>query len=284
MQAVAGGGQRPSKEFLLRPIPLAPCGMPGSGGGGGAGAAAAGGARGAGKRTASFNGAGGGASSAAAAAAAAERQVAGGDAADSAAAAGAKAKKLPPKLAVALPGAPQLPANFPATPTAHAALAGGLQKREAPAAATSVSASGGSGGGPPLTTSGRGGSPSPTAFSRFADERASGSGGGLPSVASPTPAAKRLSHLSEVGHAGDPLPAPRAASPSPPPVASGGAALRPSLKVALPADDGAAHAAGFGGGSSDGLCYSPSTPAAKGGMKERVKFYFQRQAGSAGGL
>lgn len=37
-------------------------------------------------------------------------------------------------------------------------------------------------------------------------------------------------------------------------------------------------------GSSDSFCYSPTTPVPKPGIKERMKFYFQRQAGGAGGL
>lgn len=37
-------------------------------------------------------------------------------------------------------------------------------------------------------------------------------------------------------------------------------------------------------GSSDSFCFSPNTPGPKPGIKERMKFYFQRQAGAAGGL
>jgi hypothetical protein len=55
--------------------------------------------------------------------------------------------------------------------------------------------------------------------------------------------------------------------------------VRPSLKVALPADSPEPEFFAGGSGGGDGICYSPSTPAAKSGMKERMKFYFQRQAG-----
>jgi hypothetical protein len=37
-------------------------------------------------------------------------------------------------------------------------------------------------------------------------------------------------------------------------------------------------------GSSDSFCFSPNTPGPKPGIKERMKFYFQRQAGAAGGF
>ncbi len=50
--------------------------------------------------------------------------------------------------------------------------------------------------------------------------------------------------------------------------AAGG--LRP-LKLALPADMESEQRHG------DGLCYSPSTPVVKAGIKERMKVYFQRQ-------
>eukprot|EP00879_Flechtneria_rotunda_P012171 GHRR01012711.1.p1 GENE.GHRR01012711.1~~GHRR01012711.1.p1 ORF type:complete len:198 (+),score=102.33 GHRR01012711.1:23-595(+) len=58
------------------------------------------------------------------------------------------------------------------------------------------------------------------------------------------------------------------------------------LMVSLPADNDGHEPTGFSGngGSSDGLCYSPSTPVPKAGIKERMKFYFQRQAGGTEGF
>jgi len=319
MHRVMVDSHRPSKELLLQPLPLMPSGP----GGAPAGAGGAGGAAVPkfGKRTTSFT--------ATAPAAAPERGVS--EAGGQPAAPSAAAKKLPPKLSVALP-TPQLPGNFPATPTAHMALAGGLHKeRNTFPVAASGSSSGGGGGvtgasGSSMSAPGSSGSgatgtgsisvdrdrlpayglhsPLPGSsgsFNRFAADRASFSsggaeggggsmsgGGGSPSI-SVSGAAKRLSHLSEVGHAGDPLPA---AAHSPPkhtpttphsPSAAGGASgspLRPSLKVALPTE---ADFELSSGGSGD-IMYSPSTPAGKSGMKERMKFYFQRQAGQAGGL
>lgn len=56
-------------------------------------------------------------------------------------------------------------------------------------------------------------------------------------------------------------------------------ALHPLKVAVLPALD--VHADGSaGGGTFDGAwCDSPSTPVSKPGIKERMKFYFQRQAG-----
>jgi hypothetical protein len=62
--------------------------------------------------------------------------------------------------------------------------------------------------------------------------------------------------------------------------------MRPSaalgLRVALPVDDAECEPPSPGNSGNGGLCYSPSTPAVKAGIKERMKFYFQRQAGSGG--
>jgi hypothetical protein len=52
------------------------------------------------------------------------------------------------------------------------------------------------------------------------------------------------------------------------------------LKVALPPE---AEFELCGSGDSFG-CASPTTPAPRAGIKERMKFYFHRQAGAAGGL
>jgi hypothetical protein len=52
-----------------------------------------------------------------------------------------------------------------------------------------------------------------------------------------------------------------------------------SLKVVLPPETELELC-----GSSDSFCYSPTTPAPKAGIKERMKFYFQRQAGGTGGF
>lgn len=310
-------GNHPSKDVLLQPLPLTP-----SGGGAGAPGGAV---LKIGKRTTSFN-SGANASSTAMAAKAATPP-----AEKAAAPVAAAAKKLPPKLAVSLPGTPQLPSSFPATPTAHMALAGGLHKERAPspvggaAAGTTAGATAAAGavGAGSLSASGAAGSqgghgvghgsgvpayglhsPLPGAHhNRFAPDRAErdraahdrlgesaqGAAAGAPAAAPAPTGAKRLSHLSEVGHAGEPLPGglpPRHDTPSPTGSASGAGAaasglpLQPSLKVALPAepDFEAAH-----GGGGD-IMYSPSTPAAKSGMKERMKFYFQRQAGTQGGL
>jgi hypothetical protein len=259
MQRVMVDNHRPSKDLLLQPLPLAP----------GLGPAAPGSGARASKRTSSFSGAAAYSASAAAIASASDRS-------EVSEAAGPK-KGSPAKLSVALPTAPQLPANFPATPTAHMALSGGLYMER---------------GAPTLSI---GSSPSP------GGSRVSGSGSSSPSSIGsmgPSPSApgsgtKRLSHLSEVGHAGDPLPlaplagAKRAGSQSGAAATAAGAGspLRPSLRVAVPGE-GDFHLAPPepAGGSGDSIVYSPSTPAVKSGMKERMKFYFQRQAGQAGGL
>jgi hypothetical protein len=93
------------------------------------------------------------------------------------------------------------------------------------------------------------------------------------------------SHLSQASNAATPPPS----SSSPRSSASGGEgalqaptlvrpALKP-LKVALPPETEFEVMA-----SSDSFCYSPTTPAPKPGIKERMKFYFQRQAGGAAGI
>lgn len=51
------------------------------------------------------------------------------------------------------------------------------------------------------------------------------------------------------------------------------------LKVALPPETDFELC-----GSSDSFCFSPNTPGPKPGIKERMKFYFQRQAGGASGF
>jgi hypothetical protein len=131
--------------------------------------------------------------------------------------------------------------------------------------------------------------PGSSGANRFASDRAAMLGpsiscdGGSPGAGPSPSAAKRLSHLSGAG----PAPHVAAAGPSASAAAaaarahasSPGSPLRPSLKVALPADSPEPEFFAGGSGGGDGICYSPSTPAAKSGMKERMKFYFQRQAG-----
>ncbi|KAF6256038.1 kinase-like domain-containing protein [Scenedesmus sp. NREL 46B-D3] len=96
---------------------------------------------------------------------------------------------------------------------------------------------------------------SPAGFSAAAAAAASAAGGGC---GSPTAA----SRCSLGGNAG-----------------AGG--MRPglALKVVLPPETELELC-----GGSDSFCYSPTTPAPKAGIKERMKFYFQRQAGGAGGF
>jgi hypothetical protein len=293
MQRVLVADHRPSKYLLMQPLPLAPSGP------GGAPPKLS-------KRTTSFN------------AAAPTPSLSAEPAAAPPSSAG---KKLPPKLSVALPSAPQLPGNFPATPTAHMALAGGLHKDRSSSPVGSAAGHGGASGAS-LSAPGHGAASSSSSvsvdrdrlpayglhsplpgssggYNRFAADRgshsSSGGGGEAPPAVGGSGgsfsggAPKRMSHLSEVGHAGDAPPA------SPKPHTSSGAAaiaavgggagsaLRPSLKVALPADPDY-ESMGGGGGSSGDVMYSPSTPAGKSGMKERMKFYFQRQAGQVGGF
>jgi hypothetical protein len=291
MQRVMADSHRPSKDLLLQPLPLASSS-------GGLAAGGPGGAR-TSKRTSSFSGATATAS-AAAIVSASER-------ADAPEAAAPK-KPSPAKLSVALPTAPQLPSNFPATPTAHMALAGGLHKERPPLLSLGGAAGAAAGSGIPAYGLH---SPLPSSASqpnRFAADRPQSGDSGASAGSSPSGSpgtsgsgAKRLSHLSEVGRAGEPrAPAAAAAAAAAPPAApkraaspsassglggagAGGAGspLRPSLKVTVPGE-GDFHLAPD---DSDGdVVYSPSTPAFKSGIKERMKVYFQRQAGQAGGL
>jgi hypothetical protein len=96
------------------------------------------------------------------------------------------------------------------------------------------------------------------------------------------------SHLSQASNAATPPPS--SSSPRSSALGSSGGegalqaptlvrpALKP-LKVALPPETEFEVMA-----SSDSFCYSPTTPAPKPGIKERMKFYFQRQAGGAAGI
>lgn len=333
MQRVLVDNHRPSKDLLLKPLPLGPGGpAPAPAAPASALLPAPGGAPRFGQRNASFSGAAPSApppapATAGAIAAAGQRHSVTG------AAAGLLAERKPAaaggSLSVAPPLAPQLPASFPASPTAVAALR--KERTSAAAPALHLPAAAGVPGAEPLPHH----APAPAyglqspvagaaAANRFAAEReravlsaraASGDGAPLapagiappPSQSPPPP--KRLSILSEAAHAGSPPPPPRAslgslpcASPPPSaraaspsfgaaaatgsPLPPGGSKLRPSLRVALPPDAGHVDLEGraTAGAGADGVCYSPSTPAVKSGMKERMKFYFQRQAGSAGGL
>jgi hypothetical protein len=90
------------------------------------------------------------------------------------------------------------------------------------------------------------------------------------------------SHLSQASNAATPLPSsssPRSSGLGAEGALPAPALVRPALKplkVALPPETEFEVMA-----SSDSFCYSPTTPAPKPGIKERMKFYFQRQAGGA---
>lgn len=82
---------------------------------------------------------------------------------------------------------------------------------------------------------------------------------------------------------GSAAPQQAAARSSPSRSSAAGSPLKPGLglglKVMLPPETDFELC-----GSSDSFCFSPNTPGPKSGIKERMKFYFQRQAGAAGGF
>lgn len=225
------------------------------------------------------------------------------------------------------PGAPSLPAAFPATPTGaarnmqHAHLGFGEDKPRS----NSVCGTGGTSRLSGLSISGSadssssGGLLSPSSLSV---QRSSGSGSGHQlgqlrdiqaalgdykrpeaaaglSVSLPSPktsftggSANHLSHLhpaplvpaAPVSPSSNGSAAAGPLSPSksiPARNSAAGSPLRPglSLKVTLPPETDFELC-----GSSDSLCFSPNTPGPKAGIKERMKFYFQRQAGAGGGF
>lgn len=231
------------------------------------------------------------------------------------------------------PGAPTLPAAFPATPTGaarnmqHAHL--GFGERDNRTA--SGCGSSGTVGASRLSAISGASSPDSSSNGALSVQRSSGSGSGSLnlgslrdiqaavgdykrpeaaaglSVALPSPKTSftggsggHLSHLNPAaattaGSTGPPLSvvppngslsssiASGLASPSKGRNSAAGSPLKPALglglKVTLPPETDFELC-----GSSDSFCFSPNTPGPKPGIKERMKFYFQRQAGAAGGF
>jgi hypothetical protein len=233
------------------------------------------------------------------------------------------------------PGAPVLPAGFPATPTGaarnmqHAAHQGFAADRESARTATScgtvgasrlsaISASGSSdyssSSNGALSVQRSSGSGSGSSLGSLRDIQAAigdykrpeaaaglsvslpsspktsftgGAGGGHLSHLNPaaaaagSPGSRPLSpsgaHSSSSSSAGG------LASPAKARLSAAGSPLKPvlglGLKVTLPPETDFELC-----GSSDSFCFSPNTPGPKPGIKERMKFYFQRQAGAAGGF